>query len=104
MRTNILPLLSSPGTTLQALQKGRSGASGDTADPKIRSAAREFEALLMEHMVKEMRKTVPESVFFKGPGHELFREMLDGEFVRLMGDRGGLGIADQLTEHLSKGQ
>jgi flagellar protein FlgJ len=68
---------------------------------KLKKTAREFESLLLEQMVKEMRSTVPQShLFGKDPGREIFDEMLDGEFVRLMSERGGIGIADFMAPHM----
>ncbi len=70
---------------------------------RLRKAAQEFEALLVEQMLKEMRKTVPESnLFGEEKGREIFREMLDGEFARLMTGRGGIGIADFIVRSLEK--
>lgn len=68
---------------------------------RLRKVAQEFEALLMEQMVKEMRAAVPESGLLGNlKGQEIFREMLDGEFVRLMSERGGIGLADFLVRTL----
>ncbi|MCZ6531439.1 MAG: rod-binding protein [SAR324 cluster bacterium] len=68
---------------------------------RLRKAAQEFEALLVEQMLKEMRKSVPESnLFGKEKGREIFKEMLDGEFVRLMTGRGGIGLADFIVRNL----
>jgi flagellar protein FlgJ len=68
---------------------------------RLREAAREFEALLVEQMVKEMRRAVPKSELLgREAGQELFEEMLDGEFVRVMTRSGGIGIADYLVRSL----
>ena len=72
-----------------------------TEKERLRKVAQEFEALLMEQMVKEMRAAVPESGLLDNlKGQEIFREMLDGEFVRLMSERGGIGLADFLVRAL----
>lgn len=68
---------------------------------RIREVAQEFEALLLEHMIKEMRNTVPESpIFGRNRGREIFEELLDGEFARLMENRGGIGIAQFMATHM----
>ncbi len=79
------------------------GQKDDPARDKLRlqQAAREFESLLLEHMIKEMRNTIPEpELLSRGRGRELFEEMLDGEFVRLMTESGGIGLADFILRSL----
>ncbi len=105
MRANLN--ISLPTFTPSRPGKGaRSGAGEGTEAAeleqlRLREAAREFEGLLLEQMVKEMRKAVPKSgLLGDEPGQELFEEMLDGEFVRLMTRKGGIGIADYLTRSL----
>ncbi|MBI3992740.1 MAG: rod-binding protein [Candidatus Lambdaproteobacteria bacterium] len=63
----------------------------------LRKTAEEFESLLIEQLVREMRKTIPRSDLFGGREHEqMFEELLDGEYAQTMVRRGGLGIADLL--------
>lgn len=87
---------------LQRLGARRGG--GVPEREQLRAAAAEFEALLTEQLVSSMRKTVPESVFFNTPGVKLFNEMLDGEYVRLMTDRGGIGLRGLLEEGFARAQ
>ncbi len=92
-------------TRESALSRGEGKRQkSDPAQEKLRlqRAAREFESLLLEHMVKEMRTAMPKSELQgREPGQELFQEMLDGEFVRLMTESGGIGIADFLLRSLA---
>lgn len=99
MRPSILPRLGR-GPELSRLEHMRTGQNMPRNDPTaLRKVAEEFEALLMEQMMREMRKTVPESELFENrKGEEIFREMLDGEYVHLMMQRGGIGIADLLMK------
>jgi flagellar protein FlgJ len=85
------------------LSLGRSQAAGLRQNlPKdnpvaLRKAAEEFESLLIEQLVREMRKSVPRSELFGNRDSEqMFEELLDGEYARHMVRRGGLGIADLL--------
>jgi flagellar protein FlgJ len=83
-------------TRLAALRGGPGARERDQA--RLRETAREFEAIMLELMVKEMRKNVPESpIFGENPGREIFNEMLDGEYVRSMAVQGRFGIADLLV-------
>ena len=80
--------------------KGKDAA--DAGNLRLKQAAREFESLLLEQMVKEMRDATPKSdLFGEEKGRELFQEMLDGEFVRVMSDSGGIGLADFLVRSLA---
>ncbi len=99
MRLNLnisLPTFTQDGATGKARPE-------DLERLRLREAAREFEGLLVEQMVKEMRDTIPESGLFgeeEKRAREIFQEMLDGEFVRLMTLKGGIGIADYLVRSL----
>lgn len=69
---------------------------------KLKAVAQQFEALMMEQMVREMRRAVPKSTLMgREMDQELFGEILDGEFVRLMVQRGGVGLADFMVRSLS---
>lgn len=109
MRTTIDPTLSrlaqrpelfrTKHSVKTALQD-KSGAELDKI--RLKQAAREFESLLLEQMVKEMRSATPKSELLgREKDQELFQEMLDGEFVRLMTESGGIGLADFLVRSLA---
>ncbi|MDH4225984.1 MAG: rod-binding protein [Deltaproteobacteria bacterium] len=71
---------------------------------RVRKVAGEFESLLLEKLVKNMRATVPESgLLGDNPGQDIFKEMLDGEYASLMERRGGIGIADYMAKHMTHG-
>lgn len=104
MRTDVLLTLPTPGNArAQVLSDTLRNEAKDRQ--RLNDVAREFEALLLEQMVKDMRAGIPKSrLFGDDPGRELFNEMLDGEFVRLMSQRGGIGLADFLADSLSRAQ
>lgn len=69
---------------------------------RLRAAAQEFEAIMLNIMVKEMRKNVPESpIFGENRAREIFNEMLDNQYVKLMTQHGGIGLADMLVKQFS---
>lgn len=73
----------------------------DDADA-LRKAAKEFEAVFMSQLLKQMRSTVhKEEMFHGGAGEDIFTEMLDEEFAQKMSVR-GTGIADMLYRQLSR--
>ncbi len=75
-------------------------ASKNTPE-RIAAAATEFEAVLIEQMLKEARAT-------GGLGGEedqasgTLREMADQQFARLIAGQGGLGITKDLVASLKK--
>ena len=96
MRTEIYPMMSGKrnDSKLMNLQGKKNPALEKT---RLREAAKEFESLMLEQMMREMRKNVPKSdLFGDSKGQEIFEEMLDGEYVKSMVDRGGIGLAEVL--------
>ncbi len=74
-------------------------------DPKaaIKEAAKQFEALFMQEIMKSMRQATLASGMLDNPGTQLGTEMLDTQFANQMtGQRGGLGevIARQLERQM----
>ncbi len=103
LKTDILPQVATTGrydAHLNSL-RGLEGKAGEQA--RLEKAAKEFEALMVEMMVREMRKNVPQSPLLgESKGHQVFREMLDGEYVRLMAQRTDFGLSKMLVQQLSK--
>ena len=96
MRTNLI--FFEPQTLLRTRT---AKTDADVERLRLNQTGEEFEALLLEMMVKEMRKTVPESPLFgQERGREIFMEFLDGEYGRVMAQRGGIGVADFLLRQL----
>jgi flagellar protein FlgJ len=61
-------------------------------------AYKSFEAMFLQELLKEMRKTVPEDGFFpKSPAMRQYEEMMDGVIAQSMADSTQLGIAKQLA-------
>ncbi len=80
----------------------RARAAGD---PKaaIKEAAKQFEALFMQEIMKSMRQATLASGMLDNPGSQLGTEMLDTQFaLQMTGQRGGLGevIARQLERQM----
>ncbi len=70
-------------------------------DPKgaIRETARQFEALLMNVMLKSMRETAPQDGLFDSEQTRLYTSMLDQQLAQSMAGR-GIGIAEVLARQL----
>ncbi|MBF0158850.1 MAG: rod-binding protein [Magnetococcales bacterium] len=74
---------------------------------RLKNAAADFEALYLQQMLQAMRRTIPEGkpgeMFQPGPGERLFREMLDGEYAKVMSRRAnGVGFKEMLLRHLTQ--
>jgi peptidoglycan hydrolase FlgJ len=73
-------------------------------DPEgtLQEAARQFEMIFLDMMLKGMRKTVPGDSMFDSEATRTFTSILDQEFSRKLADQGGLGLADLLVKQLSQ--
>ena len=76
------------------------------SDPKaaIRAAAKQFEALFMQQLMKSMRESTMSSGMFDNAGSQMSTEMLDTQYAnKISGLPGGLGdvIARQLERQIT---
>jgi Rod binding domain-containing protein len=69
-------------------------------------AYKAFEAMFLQVMLKEMRKTVPgdEGIFPKSQATETFEEMLDAALAQNIADSGQFGIAKQLADEAARNE
>lgn len=85
----------------QGLARLRAQAQRDQG-AAIDQVAGQFEGMFLQMMLKEMRKTVPESVFFNSPASRLFQDMQDQQVALEMAKDGPLGLADMLKAGLAQ--
>jgi flagellar protein FlgJ len=73
-------------------------------DPEgsLKLVARQFEQLLLDMMMKSMRRAAPGESLLDNEGSRLFTSLLDQEFSRKLSEQGGLGLADLLVKQLSQ--
>lgn len=65
------------------------------------AAARGLEQMLLDQMVQEMRKSVPENEFVPvSQGERIFRQMLDQEYTRVISESGTVGVAGIVLEQM----
>ncbi len=74
-------------------------------DEALMEACREFEALFLSMMFKEMKKTVPESgLVEKSLGTQIFEDMYIEEISNEISKKdSGLGIADMMYQQFKQG-
>lgn len=83
----------------QALR--RSAAAGDPG--ALKAAAREFEAMFVQMMLKSMRATEftgEQDVYGSSSTLKMYREMLDQQWARQISRGNGLGLADAVVKRL----
>jgi flagellar protein FlgJ len=69
---------------------------------ELEQASRQFESLLLNFMIREMRATVPESGLFPASmAQDMFTSMLDEQYADSMAERGGIGLHRLLVEQLT---
>ena len=82
--------------------------SMNVVDPRERAesteeAAKQFEGLMLQLMIKEMRKTLPEGGLFSGSDMEIYQDLLDQSIAENIAGGGGFGLAEQIAASLGEG-
>lgn len=72
--------------------------SPEAVESRLRTAAKEFESLFVQTLLKSMRQTVPVSDLIDNQGEmNTYRQMLDEEMAKSIGESGNMGIAEMVT-------
>ena len=72
-------------------------------DKKLQENCRQFEALLLNSMLKAMRKTIEKTgLFYGGRAEEIYTSMLDQEYSNIISRRSEKGIAEALYKQLKR--
>ncbi len=73
-------------------------------DPeKLKEVAQQFEALFIQQMYKEMRKTIPaDGLIQRGNAEDIYAQMQDMEAAKVTAQQGGIGLADLMMQQLMK--
>jgi len=67
----------------------------------LKDASEQFEALLLNFMIREMRATVPESTLFeRSMAEEIFTGMLDERTAGMMAKHGDVGLSRLIFDQL----
>ena len=77
---------------------------GDTTtkQEKLRESCEGFEAIFLQKMWEQMRKTVPKEGFLHSKDEETYQSLFDVELCKKMAGAGGIGLADMLYIQLSQ--
>lgn len=74
----------------------------DPAEDAARKTAEAFEAAFLTEMLKHAGVNAMPQAFGGGAGEDAFASFLTGEYARLLAERGGVGIAEQVFEVLKQ--
>lgn len=72
----------------------------DVPEAALRGAAKQFEALFLNMMLKSMRDTVPEDGALDSQQSRMFTGMLDEQYANDLSQGHGLGLADMIVRQL----
>lgn len=71
-------------------------------DQRLMETCKEFEAIMLQQMMRSMRATVPKSETSQSFGQEIMQEMYDEKLADEMAKSGGIGLAQVLFRQLNK--
>lgn len=84
---------------LGALGQLKGSVAADKAGA-LSAATQHFESLFLGMLLKEMRKTVPESGLLKSDALDTYQQMFDQQVALSLSRAGGIGLAKQLASQL----
>ena len=72
------------------------------AEPQRRAeAAKQFESMMIQHLLKTMRPDTPPAPETEAlSGSETYRDLAEQQLAQALAERGGLGIARMILQHL----
>lgn len=72
-------------------------------DPQaLKAAARQFEAVFLQMVMKSMRASVPQDGMFDSDQTRFYQELLDSQMAQVLAGRGGTGLAAMIERQLSR--
>jgi flagellar protein FlgJ len=69
-------------------------------DAKLKATCKDLEAVFLNLMLSNMRKTVDKATLFDHSQEDMMTSMLDSEMTKDMAKAGGIGLADMLYRQL----
>ena len=71
-------------------------------DPeKLKDLAEQFEAIFIQQMYKEMRRTIPDNgLIERGNADEIYQQLQDREAARITASQGGIGLAELMLQQM----
>ena len=96
-------LLSNPSlyTDFNGLAELRNRAKADK-NKAVGEVAQQFEALMIQMMLKEMRNASPKSEFFDTEGMRVYQDLQDKQVALEMAKRNTLGVAQFIEQQMAR--
>jgi Rod binding domain-containing protein len=96
-------LLSNPSlyTDFNGLAELRNRAKADK-NKAVGEVAQQFEALMIQMMLKEMRNASPKSEFFDTEGMHVYQDLQDKQVALEMAKRNTLGVAQFIEQQMAR--
>ena len=70
---------------------------------KLKEAAQQFEAIFIQQMYKEMRKTIPDDGLIpRGNADDIYAQLQDTEAAKITAQNVGIGLTDLMMQQLMK--
>ena len=72
---------------------------------KLKETVQQFEAIFIQQMYKEMRKTVPDDgLIQRSNADDVYSQLQDLEAAKITAQQGGIGLADLMLQQLVRNQ
>jgi flagellar protein FlgJ len=85
----------------QSLSQLKGGLRKD--DPQaLKAAARQFEAVFLQMVLKSMRAATPQTGMMDSDQTRFYQELLDSQLAQVMSAKGGVGLAGVIERQLSR--
>ena len=81
-------------------QKLTGGGMTEATDEELMDACKEFEAYLVEQVLKQVKESIPKTEEEENQYTEYFGDMMLQEYASAITDQGSLGIAQKLYESM----
>ncbi|MFP4213105.1 MAG: peptidoglycan DD-metalloendopeptidase family protein [Desulfohalobiaceae bacterium] len=86
-----------------AQQKLQNLQGQDSSKAELEQASKDFEALFIQKLWQQMRKTLPEDGMMRSGMQEKYLSMFDQEFSKKMTEAGGIGLSQMIMQNLDQG-
>ncbi len=93
--TSFFPLIQQQNRELEKIK--------DHGKQELKVACQQFESIFLNHILKSMRATVPDGgLFEKSVAFDIVQSMHDEALAEQVSLNGGIGLANQIYEQLSR--
>ena len=104
MNVSLDPSILSSEQMVDKLKNLSQASSNQRSQDELKKAANDFEAILVNFLVKAMWKTIPDSgLYNESNATEIYTDIMQSAFSEEIARLGGFGVAQKLYEEMKKG-